>query len=130
MQKRILSFLLIVSTALLTGCVAGSGKRPLDCAPAKWATKNSDVWFETTVIKDGSFIYYGEWEHDGEKTDIQVGFNSINGAVFFTSLADENAITEGWCSFYKNKFTVEIFEDIDNLFNGKYGKLVFYKVEN
>jgi hypothetical protein len=103
---------------LSSGCGVDfhSGKRPYDYPPAKWMSKEPEMWFGSNYNFDG-YGFDGCLILGSQSIDIQVFFNKGNGVSFIKKGKDEPG-TRGWCKFGPDKLVVRIDKERDAYFNG------------
>ena len=108
-----------------------SGKRPQDYGTAKWISDNPHILF---VIEDAENNEGELWDGEVAMVDklekIVVSFEPIgtNGISIYSPNLSETLL-EGSCKFYSDKVIVSVNKETDQLFDGEFDIITFYRVE-
>ena len=123
----ILSFFICI---LLFDCDMHSGRRPYNYPPAKWVSKEPEMWFEIDQSDNSANTpkekIYGCLVLDGQNIEIEVFFDR-GISVYFNSINDFDSFTRGSCKFHPDKLVVKIDKEMDNFLNGLCKKITFIR---
>lgn len=132
MPKKMFFLLIVFNFIILTACDPYVRKYPINQFNSKWECQNPSFFYYVNGYGEN----FAEVEINGETKYFGFGFCSETADALKYELNEENQfIATGEIYFYgtgkygKNKFTVIIDKETDKLFNGKYDKLIFKRVE-
>ena len=130
MHSRLLKVLLpiLLIGLLLCSCDVYAGERPNDYYNSKWICEDprieiiiDSVGLSTCVVGSG-----------GDQQELTVVF-SYGDEVLFAKIpqnavaSSKDVVFKGECSFGREKMTVRVYADEDQLFHGEYETLVFVR---
>lgn len=103
------------------------GKYPSDQIGTTWVCENPDIHFDVIEVPGESPKLTGSINHNGNTINIHVIFNPGRSIFIYDDSSDNGKILTGVCNFESDRFVVEIEKENDQIFDGKYDSLTFYK---
>lgn len=126
MKRIVVICCLLAIVVCLCGCDPYAGKRPLDYPRSRWICNEPHI---EIIVKELG-VYTTTLGTGEEKREISMEFSYGAGIRAYWEDANvysaDNVLFTGDCTFLKTGFIVRIKKD--NLWNGAYEELVFYRV--
>ena len=132
MKIKVLA-IIVSLMVFLCGCDWHSFRHPYQFEDSVWVCSDPEITYYVVGSVDEESSYdYAVTVIDGQNTVLDFEFRSTTIAVYKQredGTCSSKIFLLGDCRYSKNKFTVKIVKEYDELFNGKYEELEFNRIK-